>query len=29
MEGGEASVWSAGPDGIERTDDDISYPPFD
>jgi hypothetical protein len=29
MEGGEPSVWSAGPDGIERTDDDISYPPFD
>jgi hypothetical protein len=28
MDGGAARVWSAGPDGEERTDDDICYPPL-
>jgi hypothetical protein len=29
MEEGEARVWSNGPDGEERTADDICYPPTD
>ena len=29
MEAGEARAWSAGPDGVIRTADDICYPPLD
>ena len=29
MEEGKARVWSVGPDGEERTEDDICYPPLD
>ena len=29
MDVGVASVWSAGPDGVVRTEDDICYPPLD
>lgn len=29
LDGGAARVWSAGPDGEERTEDDICYPPLD